>query len=111
MSTPELANPESASDAVGPQIAIRYCRQCNWLLRSAWYAQELLTTFATDLGGVALVPSTGGEFTIWLDDKLLWDRATHQGFPEIKRLKQIVRDQIAPERDLGHVDRTNSSDS
>ncbi|HEU5015811.1 MAG TPA: Rdx family protein [Roseiflexaceae bacterium] len=41
-----------------PRVAIRYCTQCRWLLRAAWMAQELLTTFVTELGGVALVPGT-----------------------------------------------------
>ena len=43
-----------------PRIAIRYCTQCRWLLRAAWLAQELLSTFGTDLGEVALAPGTGG---------------------------------------------------
>jgi selenoprotein W-related protein len=33
-----------------PRITITYCRQCQWLLRAAWMAQELLSTFAEDLG-------------------------------------------------------------
>jgi len=30
-------------------------------------------------------------------------------FPEMKELKQLVRDRIAPERDLGHSDRVSDS--
>ena len=33
-------------EPVKPRIAITYCRQCNWLLRAAWMAQEVLSTFA-----------------------------------------------------------------
>ena len=51
-----------------PEIVITYCTQCNWLLRSAWVAQELLQTFGTDLGEVALVPGTGGIFEIRLGE-------------------------------------------
>lgn len=70
-------------------------------------AQELLTTFAEDLGSVALVPdSTGGVFEIRVDEELVWSRKEQGGFPEIKELKQLVRDKIAPDRDLGHVDKT-----
>ena len=29
-----------------PEIVIIYCTQCQWLLRAAWLAQELLSTFA-----------------------------------------------------------------
>lgn len=42
-----------------PRIAITYCSMCNWLLRSAWMAQELLQTFGQDLGEVVLIPRTG----------------------------------------------------
>lgn len=68
-------------------------------------AQELLTTFAAELGEVALVPGTGGVFQIRLNDELIWDRAQREGFPDIKDLKQLVRDRIAPEKELGHSDR------
>ncbi|PKP73027.1 MAG: hypothetical protein CVT84_15680 [Alphaproteobacteria bacterium HGW-Alphaproteobacteria-6] len=88
-----------------PIVTITYCRQCNWLLRAAWMAQELLSSFAEDLGGVTLVPGTGGTFTITVDGKTLWDRREDGGFPEAKVLKQRLRDQIAPDRDLGHSDR------
>jgi selenoprotein W-related protein len=87
------------------RVAITYCRQCNWLLRAAWVAQEVLSTFAEDVSEVALVPSTGGVFTIEVGDDLVWDRKRDGGFPDIRILKQVVRDRIAPDRDLGHVDR------
>ena len=32
-----------------PRIEIEYCTQCRWLLRAAWMAQELLTTFEKDV--------------------------------------------------------------
>ena len=35
----------------------------------------------------------------------LWDRKTNGGFPEVKQLKQLVRNVIDPDRDLGHIDR------
>ncbi|NTS31045.1 SelT/SelW/SelH family protein [Phyllobacterium sp. BT25] len=87
-----------------PRITIRYCTQCNWLLRSAWMAQELLSTFGADLGEVALVPGTGGIFEIQVDGESIWERKRDGGFPEAKVLKQRVRDIVWPERDLGHSD-------
>ena len=68
-------------------------------------AQELLSTFGTDLGEVALVPGTGGVFEISCDGVLVWERKRDGGFPDATRLKQLVRDVIDPERDLGHADR------
>ncbi|EAV42099.1 hypothetical protein SIAM614_20460 [Stappia aggregata IAM 12614] len=88
-----------------PHIIITYCRQCNWLLRSAWMAQEILSTFSEETGAVTLVPGTGGIFTIVCDGETVWDRKTDGGFPEAKVLKQRLRDQLWPEKDLGHSDR------
>ncbi len=87
------------------RIAITYCRQCNWMLRAAWMAQELLSTFADDLGEVALVPGTGGVFRVEVDGDTVWERKADGGFPDAKALKQRVRDRLDPGRDLGHVDR------
>jgi len=92
-------------DKMKPRIAITYCTQCNWLLRSAWMAQELLSTFGQDLGEVVLVPSSGGAFSIDYDGETIWERKQDGGFPDVKMLKQRVRDRLDPERDLGHVDR------
>lgn len=82
-------------------------------------AQELLTTFEQELAGVTLCPGDGGVFDVRVipaadaagPDRtpLVWSRADEGGFPEIKVLKQRVRDQIAPERDLGHSDRSEDS--
>ena len=147
------------------RVAITYCTQCQWLLRAAWMAQELLGTFGQELGEVALVPGTGGIFRITVGDDLvwvrkvlggfpdftrakqpyrpvaarlrdwkqvmvawpvpklqrqaarcmdcgipfcgdlIWDRKEQGGFPDITVLKQLVRDRVAPDRDLGHSDR------
>lgn len=88
-----------------PRLTIQYCTQCRWLLRAAWLAQELLTTFEAELGEVTLLPGTGGIFEIRLEDELIFSRKAAGRFPESKELKQLVRDRIAPERSLGHSDR------
>ena len=87
------------------RVSITYCSQCQWLLRAAWMAQELLMTFGQDLAEVALRPGTGGVFEIRLGDELLWSRAREGRFPEAKEIKQRLRDRIDPQRDLGHSDR------
>jgi selenoprotein W-related protein len=87
------------------RVEIQYCTQCRWLLRAAWMAQELLTTFATDLGEVALRPGRGGVFEVRVNGETLWSRQAQGRFPDIKELKQLVRDRIAPGKDLGHTDR------
>jgi selenoprotein W-related protein len=99
--------PSDPSRAARPAVAIEYCRQCRWLLRAAWMAQELLSTFEEEIGGVTLVPGTGGVFVVRLGGDVVWSRKDEGRFPEIAELKQRVRDRVAPERDLGHVDRKN----
>ena len=89
-----------------PRVEIEYCTQCRWLLRAAWLAQELLTTFEQELGEVALVPGTGGVLEVRLDGEVIFSRAREGRFPESKELKQSIRDRIAPDKTLGHSDRT-----
>ncbi|WP_418276106.1 SelT/SelW/SelH family protein [Isoptericola jiangsuensis] len=103
----------TSSDA---RVTITYCTQCRWLMRAAWVAQELLQTFRTRLGEVALVPGVDGVFRVELvrapgeEPVLLWDRRTHGGFPEIPPLKKAVRDAVAPDMSLGHTDRVATGD-
>ena len=93
------------SPVVLPRIRIEYCTGCRWMLRAAWMAQELLTTFEKELAEVALCPGSGGVFRISIDEQTLWDRKRDGGFPDIKQLKQLVRDQVAPDKTLGHSER------
>lgn len=86
------------------KVTITYCAQCNWLLRSGWMAQELLSTFSEELDEVTLRRGTGGIFEIDCDGELIWERKRDGGFPDAKTLKQRVRDRIEPGRDLGHID-------
>ncbi|MFN4282269.1 MAG: SelT/SelW/SelH family protein [Alphaproteobacteria bacterium] len=88
-----------------PRVEILYCRQCRWLLRASWMAQELLTTFSEEIGELALLPGTGGIFEVRVEGDLVWSRKDEGRFPEMKELKQRVRDRIAPAMALGHSDK------
>jgi selenoprotein W-related protein len=88
------------------RVTIEYCTQCRWLLRAAWMAQELLTTFEKEINELTLKPGTGGIFDVSANETVVWSRKTEGRFPEITELKQRVRDEIAPERDLGHSDKS-----
>jgi selenoprotein W-related protein len=105
--TPTLipAYKEREAMTAKPRIEIEYCTQCRWLLRAAWLAQELLTTFEEEIGEVALIPGTGGVFEVRHGNTVLWSRKGEGRFPEAKELKQRVRDEIAPEKNLGHSDK------
>ena len=90
-----------------PNVEIAYCRRCQWGLRAAWMVQELLATFAEEIGSVTLTPDAtgGGVFEVRIDGELVWSRKDVGRFPEIGELKRLTRDRIAPERSLGHVAR------
>ncbi|MDR9424477.1 MAG: SelT/SelW/SelH family protein [Marinobacter sp.] len=87
------------------KVDIHYCTGCRWLLRSAWMAQELLTTFESEISELSLHPGGGGIFEVWVNGRRIWSRKEQQGFPEITVLKQLVRDEIDPDKSLGHSDR------
>jgi selenoprotein W-related protein len=89
-----------------PIVSIIYCPRCKWLLRSAYIAQEFLTTFEEDLHGVLLQPSAlEGQFSILVDEEIVFDRKQSGGFRDIKELKQIIRDKVAPSKSLGHSEK------
>lgn len=125
---PSSDHPDDETNAKN-DIVLLYCTGCRWLLRAAYFAQELLATFNDqELRSVTLVPSRppanpGGTFVIQLEmavdndgqvydnnsmpkqsisSLLLWDRSEQNRFPDIKELKQLVRDQLNPSKDLGH---------
>ncbi|MCZ6577460.1 MAG: SelT/SelW/SelH family protein [Acidiferrobacterales bacterium] len=88
-----------------PRIEIEYCTECRFILRAAWMAQELLMTFPTEVGEVALIPGRGGAFEIRLEGETLHTRTATHAFPESKQIKQMVRDRIATGMSLGHSGR------
>lgn len=92
-----------------PEVTIEYCPKCGWMLRAAYMAQELLTTFSNELYGVTLKPSeVAGRYTIAVDDTVVFDRKVHGGFAEIREIKQSVRDMVCPGKSLGHSDKKPS---
>mmetsp|Transcript_10989 Transcript_10989/g.33706 ORF Transcript_10989/g.33706 Transcript_10989/m.33706 type:complete len:150 (-) Transcript_10989:1211-1660(-) len=97
---------QGASPARRGRVRIEYCTGCRWLLRAGWTAQELLTTFEKELEEVAIAPAaTSGTFDVTVDGELLFSRKREGRFPEMKELKQLIRDHIAPDRHLGHSDK------
>jgi selenoprotein W-related protein len=85
-----------------PRVEIEYCTKCKFQLRAAWFAQELLSTFESELGEVALVPGSGGIFEVRLDGESIASNRLDKKMPEISEVKRAVRDRVAPERRVGH---------
>ncbi len=95
-----------------PGVTIEYCPKCGWLLRAAYMAQELLTTFGDDLRHVSLQPSESpGAFLISINEEIIFNRKEAGQFPEIKVIKQLVRDKVNPAKSLGHADTKRNTDA
>mmetsp|Transcript_9291 Transcript_9291/g.21941 ORF Transcript_9291/g.21941 Transcript_9291/m.21941 type:complete len:344 (-) Transcript_9291:1604-2635(-) len=109
----DVSPPSTTDDETGSRghVDILYCTGCRWMLRSAYYAQELLTSFQDDLTSVTLIPSAsqspGGMFFVSVEGQTIWNRKARGRFPETKELKQLVRDIVSPGRNLGHSDASN----
>ncbi len=85
-----------------PRVEITYCTQCKFLLRAAWLAQELLTTFQQELGEVSLRPGSGGIFEVALDGEVIASNEETKRMPDAAEVKRLLRDRIAPDRKIGH---------
>ena len=58
-----------------PTVTIEYCPKCGWMLRAAYMAQELLTTFTYELKGVLLQPADiSGNYIVYIDGEKIFDR-------------------------------------
>ena len=86
-------------------ITIEYCTQCLWMFRAVWMGQELLTTFSDEISEFTLKPGTGGVYNIFVNDQLIFSRKEKNRFPEITELKKLVRDIVAPVKNLGHSEK------
>ncbi|KAG0325072.1 hypothetical protein BG004_003304 [Podila humilis] len=80
-------------------------------LRAGWMAQELLLTFNNGIGELALIPGGSAVFIVRVNGVEVYNRKDEGRFPEMKELKQLVRNVIAPEMGLGHSDSTVKSAS
>ena len=85
-----------------PRVEIHYCTKCRFMLRAAYLAQELLTTFEKELAEVALVPASGGIFEVRLDGETLATNRETKRMPEAAEVKRLLRDRIAPGKTIGH---------
>ena len=97
-----------SSPMAKPVIEIEFCSLSNWILRAVYMANELLRTFDMELGRVTLVPTHEGDFfEVRLDGGVLWSRDKWQGFPHVNELILLVRDRIAPAKELDQVDHSD----
>ncbi|KZV69134.1 hypothetical protein PENSPDRAFT_547996, partial [Peniophora sp. CONT] len=102
-----------------PSVVIEFCDRVSWMLhRATWTSTELFLTFPPpNINSITLVPlnadETAGRFRVWLahtgphgteEMAMVFDRKVEGRFPEMKELKQRIRDWIQPNKSLGHSD-------
>jgi selenoprotein W-related protein len=86
-----------------PAIEIVYRRLCGWGLRAGWKARDGDVCAGSGLRD----PHSGcdgGVFEIRLEGETIWSRKERGRFPQMRQIKQSVRDRIVPGRSLGHTD-------
>ena len=71
-------------------ITIKYCTQCQWMLRATWIAQEILSTFEEDISTISLEPGKGGVFEIQVNEILIWSLKKERKFPQPKDFKNVL---------------------
>ncbi|KAK4703058.1 selenoprotein W-related protein, partial [Phenoliferia sp. Uapishka_3] len=108
----------------------RWLHRATWTLTELFLTfPPISTPTPSGLKAISLLPrsdpETGGRFRVWLyrsrtieeefeqtigkeawaGAELVWDRKVEGGFPEMKVLKQRIRNLISPEKALGHSDK------
>lgn len=72
------------------------------MLRASWLSQELLSTFESEIGEIALKPGSGGIFEVAVDGEVLATNREGNPMPDAAEVRRLVRDRIAPGRRIGH---------
>lgn len=82
--------------AKSPHLAIAYCTGCRWMLRAAYYSQEVLQDLSSEISSVTLVPCKvpAGTFSVICDTEVIWDRKEKSSFPESNELKHLLLEQL-----------------
>lgn len=65
-------------------------------------AQELLHTFHDQVGGVLIVPGSGGVFEVALGDDVIFSRAQARRDPLIKELRDAIYERLPGARPRPH---------
>jgi selenoprotein W-related protein len=71
-------------------VSITYCRNCHFLPRATWVAQELLHTFGDYIEALTLVPGGGGQFDIAVNGQVVFANRQEGRFPEMRELRGLV---------------------
>jgi selenoprotein W-related protein len=73
-----------------PKLTIEYCAPCNYLPRTVWQVQELMSELTGSVESVELVPAVGGRYRVTLGDQVLFSKEEAGRFPDPKELLEAA---------------------
>jgi selenoprotein W-related protein len=72
------------------RLEIEFCTKCRFQGRAFWLARELFDVVPELVAEIALVPSSGGVFTVRFDGTSVWELASEGRFPEPKDIREAM---------------------
>lgn len=72
------------------RLEIEFCTKCRFQGRAFWLARELFDVVPELVAEIALIPSSGGVFTVRYDGSSIWELASASRFPEPKDIREAM---------------------
>lgn len=76
-------------------VSVEYCTSWGYTGRAVALARTLLNEHENNLGGVNLIPSTGGIYEVKLDDNVIFSKKEAERYPEKDEVEELIRKEIA----------------
>jgi selenoprotein W-related protein len=103
MSSGKPARIPSPTETDMLRVEIEYGKGARALRRASSLAQELLSSFPTEIREVALQPGDAGAFEVSVNGMVIWSRKGVGRFPAGEELKQHVRNLALSEHDPSRI--------
>lgn len=75
-------------------VSIEYCTSWGYAGRAVALTRSLLKEHKNDLGGVNLIPSSGGILEVKLDGELIFSKKELDRYPEKDEVEELIRKKI-----------------
>lgn len=72
------------------RLEIEFCTKCRFQGRAFWMARELFDVVPETVSEIALLPSSGGVFTVRYGGAVIWELASAGRFPEPKDIREAM---------------------
>lgn len=75
-------------------ITIEYCTSWGYVGRAVALARNLLNEHKNKLGGVNIIPSSGGVLEVSLDGDLVFSKKEFDRYPEKNEVEDLIKEKI-----------------